>query len=198
MILAGCAAGNTHTFNYVPAQRSEIGSGRIVLLFNVEDQRPYVVSGKEPVTFVGEQRNGYGIPFNVTTSDKRPFAQVVQESVQRDLESAGFRVTTAAVRTGDARNAISAAGATRGLQIVMREFKSDTFNNINFDYDFEAIVYDASGAEIARDKVAGEEVLHGSLMNPPKAARMKVPARFNDKIRELVSGNPKIVKALAK
>jgi hypothetical protein len=196
LLLGGCAAGNTHTFNYVPSERSDIGAGRVVLLFAVEDQRPYVVSKDELPDFVGEQRSGYGIPFNVTTSDKRPFARVVQETVQRDLEAAGFKVTPSSDKPASVASVIRSANASRALTVVMREFKSDTFNNINFDYDFEAIVYDADGNELARDKVAGEEVLPGSFMNPPKAAKEKVPPYFYGKIHALVAGNAKIVRAL--
>ena len=195
-LLGRCAIGNTHTFNYVPAQHSDAGNGRVVLLFAVDDQRPYVVSGDEPAMFVGEQRNGYGIPFNVTTSDKRPFAQVVQQTVQRDLEAAGFHVTPTAGKAGNIADAAHTANATRALAIAMREFKSDTFTNINFDYDFEAIVYHAAGTELARQKLAGEEVLPGSFMNPPKAAKAKVPAYFYEKIHALVTGNEKIMTAL--
>src|SRR5688500_9239040 len=124
-MLGGCAVGNTHTFNYVPADRTEIGAGRVVLVFAVDDERPYVLSGDEPADFVGEQRSGYGIPFNVTTTDKRPFAQIVQETAQRDLEAAGFRVTPSSAKTGgDVTQVVSASGAARALMIVMREFKS--------------------------------------------------------------------------
>lgn len=196
-ILSGCVVGNTHSFNYAPSDRSEIGNGRVVLLFAVDDQRPYIVKGEEPVNFVGEQRNGYGMPFNVTTEDGRPFAAIVQETVERDLEAAGFKVTAAKDKAGsNIASAVSGANASRALAVVMREFKSDTFNNINFDYDFEAIVYDASGREIARDKISGEEELKGSLMNPVKAAKQKVPAEFYRKIHSLIAGNEKIVKAL--
>lgn len=198
LLLGGCVAGNTHTFNYVPVDRSEVGSGRVVLLFAVDDQRPYIVSGDEPANFVGEQRNGYGMPFNVTTADKRPFAQIVQESVQRDLEAAGFRVMATADKATDVTSAITKANAQKALAIVMREFKSDTFNNINVDYDFEAIVYDSAGKELARSKVAGEDELPGSLMNPPKAAKQKVPGHFYSKIHALVTGDPKIVQALTR
>jgi hypothetical protein len=199
LLLTGCVAGNTHTFNYVPAERSEIGADRVVLLFAVDDQRPYIVSGEEPANFVGEQRNGYGMPFNVTTTDKRPFATVVQETVQRDLEAAGFRVTASSSKPStDVASVIRNANATRALAIVMNEFKSDTYNNINFDYNFEAIVYDADGREIARDKIFGEDELKGSLMNPVKAARQKVPVAFYEKMHELVTGNRRIVEALTK
>lgn len=199
LTLTGCVAGNAHTFNYVPTARTDIGNGTVVLVFAVDDQRPYIISGDEPAYFVGEQRNGYGMPFNVTTHDRRPFADVVRETVKRDLEAAGFRVSTSDTKASDGVvSAINSANAQRGLMIVMREFKSDTYNNINFDYDFEATVFDAKGVELAKNKVSGEDVLPGSLMNPVKAAREKVPGAFYEKIHELVTGDPAIVKALVK
>jgi hypothetical protein len=197
-LLTGCVMGNTHTFNYVPAERSEIGQGRVVLLFAVDDQRPYIVTGDEPVNFVGEQRNGYGMPFNVTTSDGRPFATIVQETVQRDLEAAGFRVTALATKSANVAEAVRTSQANRALTVVMREFKSDTFNNINFDYDFEAIVYDDAGNELARDRISGEEEMKGSLMNPVKASKQKVPAYFYTKIHSLITGNEKVRNALTR
>jgi hypothetical protein len=197
-LLSGCVAGNRHTFDYVPTEKSEIGNGRVVLLFAVDDRRPYVVSGDEPASFVGEQRNGYGMPFNVTTSDRRPFAAIVQETVRRDLESAGFVVTATDQKATDVATAAQSANASRALMVVMNEFKSDTFNNINFDYDFEAIVYDGSGKELVRDRIAAEETLDGSFMNPARSAREKVPAEFYRRIHSLIAGNEKIVTALAR
>jgi hypothetical protein len=198
VLLTGCVAGNKHTFNYMPAEKSEVGQGRVVLLFAVDDQRPYIVSGDEKPNFVGEQRNGYGMPFNVTTSDNRPFATIVQETVQRDLEAAGFRVTPSQEKATNVASAASSANASRALAVIMREFKSDTYTNINFDYDFEAIVYDASGKELARSKMAGEDVLPGSFMNPPKAAKQKVPQRFYETIHRLITGDEQLMKALTR
>src|SRR5687768_14981474 len=195
-VLGGCAVGQSHTFNYVPAERSEIGKGRVVMLFAVDDKRSYVVSGEEPATFVGEQRSGYGIPFNVTTSDKRPFATIVQETVQRDLEAAGFRVTASQEKPANLAAAAKSANARRALSVVINEFKSDTYTNISVHHDFEVIVYDAGGKELARDRISGEDVLPGSMLNPVKAAKQKVPGHFYEKIHALVTGNPKVVKAL--
>ena len=195
-VLGGCAVGNSHTFNYVPTEKSDIGKGRTVLLFAVDDKRSYVVSGEEPATFVGEQRSGYGIPFNVTTSDKRPFAAIVQETVQRDLEAAGFRVTSSQEKPASVAAAAKTANARRALAVVINEFKSDTYTNISVHHDFEVVVYDANGKELARDKIAGEDVLPGSMLNPVKAAKQKVPGHFYEKIHNLVTGNPKVMKAL--
>lgn len=195
-VLGACAMGNSHTFNYVPTEKSEIGRGRVVLLFAVDDRRPYVVDGDERPNFVGEQRNGYGMPFNVTTSDGRPFSAIVQETLQRDLEATGFRVTATGLKPVDVAAAARTANANRLISVVMTEFKSDTYTNINVDYDFEAIVYDSSGKELARNRVSGEDVIPGSMMNPPKAAKAKVPAHFYTKIHRLVVQDAKMMSAL--
>jgi len=194
--LSGCVSGNTHTFNYVPTLRTEAGVGKVVVLFAVEDQRPYVLAGHELPSFVGEQRNGYGMPFNVTTSDQRPFVQVVQETVQRDLEAAGFRVKLSEDKGTNVASSLNVAKSDHAMIVMMREFKSDTYTNINFDYDFEVIVFDSTGHELVRDRIAGEEEVAGSFMNPPKAAKQKVPDLFYTKIHALITGNPKVMKAL--
>jgi hypothetical protein len=198
LALSGCVAGQTHAFNYVPADRTDVGNGRVVLLFAVDDKRPYVVSGDEPANFVGEMRNGYGMPFNITTKDKRPFAEIVQDTVQRDLEAAGFKVTAADTKAGDIASAVRSASANRALAVVMNEFKSDTYANINFDYGFEAIVYDENGKELAREQISGEDQIDASFMNPARTAREQVPVEFYKKIHGLIAGNRNIMDALTR
>ena len=54
------------------------------------------MKGEEPKSFVGEMRNGYGMPFNVNTEGDRPFAEVIGEIVARDLTASGFNVVRGA------------------------------------------------------------------------------------------------------
>ena len=59
-------------------------------------------------------------------------------------------------------------------------------------------MYDAHGKELARNQLKGEEELPGSFMNPPKAAKQKVPAHFYEKIHRLITGDEKLLQALTK
>lgn len=194
---AGCAIGNTHTFNYRPQETSEPGRGTTVLVFAVKDERPYIVAGEEPASFVGEQRGGFGNPFNVLTSDGRPFAQHVAETVERDLEAAGFKVLASdRLAEGEIGGFLAEQGANRAVAVVMREFNSNTYNNIDLEWDFVATVYDADGKELHRSTEIGKTTLTGSLWNPPKAAKERVPPFFYDLIHKLIAGDPEVVRAL--
>lgn len=195
LLTSGCAIGNKYAFDYRPATVADVAQGASILLLEPLDQRSYIVSGDEPPDFVGEQRNGYGMPFNVTTADGRPFSETVGSIAKNDLEAAGYRVTL----VDDSPDAIGALlkerGIDRGLVLVIREFESDTMTNITVDWDIEASVYDQNGKIVTTESDRGSEDLVGSFMNPPKAARQKVPAFLHEKIHELLN-RPSIQSAL--
>lgn len=194
----GCAMGNTHTFDYRPPSREALGADQPVVLFAVDDRRKEIVEEGEPASWVGEQRGGYGNPFNVKTTSGRPFAEEVVETVRRDLEALGFRVVLSD-RTADAvdiATALAEAGAHRGLAIEMRNFNSNTYSNIDVEWEFEATVLGAAGEPINSHRIEGRRTLEGSLLNPPKAAKEKVPPFFYELMRELVTGNAEMVRAL--
>ena len=194
----GCAFGNTHTFDYRPQIPEGVGQGTVVVLFSVSDQRPDIVTGDEPLEWVGEQRGGYGNPFNVKTTSGKPFAEIVAETVRRDLEAAGFAaiVVEESAEKGSAGEVIRSRGAQRAVSIVMHKFNSNTYINIDVEWDFEATVLDSRGDTIAANREAGKETLTGSFVNPPKAAKEKVPPFFYDIVHRLVTGNEEMQEAL--
>lgn len=199
LVAAGaCAFGNTHTFDYRPPAGQEIGGGELVLLFAVEDRRKEIVEEGEPASWVGEQRGGYGNPFNVLTTSGRPFAEEVAETVHRDLEAIGFRVVLAEQVVGStgAAATLADAGASKGLAIEMRNFNSNTYTNIDVEWEFVATVLGADGEPIDSHRIEGRRTLDGSFWNPPEAAKQKVPPFFYELMHELVVGNATIVRAL--
>lgn len=183
---AGCVAGNAYRFDYQPAERTTVGQGRTVVLMPVVDEREYIVSKDEPVSLVGEMRNGYGMPFNVKTEGDRPFADVVTEAVQRDLEAAGFTVVRGA----------NASGNDRALAVQIKEFLATTSVATDVEWDFLVRVLDAAGKVVAEKRESGEQELPGSMMNPVKAAKKAVPQSFYEIVHRMVTGEPKIVSAL--
>lgn len=188
-IATGCVVGNKYAFDYKPSTMPNVGSGATVVLMQPADLRPYIVAGEEPKTFVGEMRNGYGMPFNVTTADERPFAEVVEEIIARDLTAAGFNVVRGGAGQPDQiPAALSAKNARRGLYIAIRELNANTFTNIDVEWDLDAAVYDRSGKVVHTNKVKGKETLAGSLMNPVKASKQKVPEFIYQKVHELIAG----------
>ena len=196
-VAAGCAVGNTHTFNYQPRALAGGGTGAVVVLFSVADERPDIVSGDEPPQWVGEQRGGYGNPFNVKTTSGKPFAEVVAQTLRRDLEAAGFEVDRVQESAGqEAGTVIRERGAKRAVSVVMHKFNSNTYVNIDVEWDFEATVLDERGEELASNREQGKTTLEGSFLNPPKAAKAKVPPFFYDIAHRLVVGEEEMLEAL--
>jgi hypothetical protein len=180
LLLSGCVVGRTYRFDHTPNPSENIGQGRTVLLFAVKDARPEVTTDGEPLSYVGEQRSGYGIPYTVKTTSGRPMAAVVQEALEGDLRAAGFAVV--AVREvgpetpGGIEGFLTRNGATRGLAVTMDELDSDTYSDIDVEWNLEIAVFGPDGRTLARDRQQGKRELQGSFMNPVGAAKREVPA----------------------
>ncbi|MFY0533551.1 hypothetical protein [Nannocystis pusilla] len=196
-VLVSCVVGAVHEFDYRPVERSNLGAGATVLLLMPEDRRPEVVSGEEPSSFIGELRSGVGIPYTVNTQGGQPFAAVVAETVERDLEAAGFRVVADRGPAGlNLPARLRQSEARRALAVTIGEFHSDTYVEPTVTWELVATVFDEHGSVVASDTRAGERELPGSFWNPKKAAARGVPPIFYRLIHELVAGNPIIVDAL--
>ena len=88
------------------------------------------------------------------------------------------------------------AGAQRALGVVMRNFNSNSYTNIDVEWDFEATVYGPSGQSLASNHLEGRQTLTGSLVNPPRAAKQRVPPFFYDLVHQLVVGDQEMLPAL--
>ena len=197
--LLGCAIGQTHTYTYEPPSTTPSAKGTMVL-FGVRDERTDVVAGAEPPTWVGEQRDGWGIPHSVVTTDGRPFAAIVQEAVQRDLERTGLTVVVAPEVPATAAGIgelLRSRGATRALAVSMHDFNVNTYSNMDVEWDLAARVFDAAGNVAASDRSSGKETLESAVRGSIRAAKMQTPPFFYRLIHELVIANPRIWPALA-
>ena len=199
MAVYGCAIGQTHTYKYEPPATSPSAKGTVVL-FAVRDERADVVAGAEPATWVGEQRDGWGIPHSVVTTDGRTFAAIVQEAVQRDLERTGLTVVVAPELPASLSaigELLRSRGAGRALQVVTNDFNANTYSNIDVEWDLTARVFDGAGEVVASDRLQGKETLESAVRGSIRAAKMQVPPFFYRLVHELVIANPRIWPALA-
>jgi hypothetical protein len=80
-LVAGCAGPKKVAFDYVPPLVRGVYA-MPATIFRVEDKRPYVIDG-ESADWVGFWR-WYGIPFNVGTESRRPFADELNQALTRD------------------------------------------------------------------------------------------------------------------
>src|SRR5512136_1091142 len=71
--LTSCVVGQK--INYVSANPEASFKGSMAVAVAVWDNRPYVLNGEKPSTYVGTFRGGFGNPFNVNTESGQPLAQ---------------------------------------------------------------------------------------------------------------------------
>ncbi len=197
ILLSGCAVGNKYDYGSQTLELPVTSGGSVAVA--VSDQRPYVLIGEKTPMFVGLQRGGFGNPFDVETLSQRPLAEDFTATIVAALESKGITVESVLVgQSGNDKKAIqalAASGADKSLLVSLREWKSDTMQNVAMIYDVKAQVFDARGQLIAENAAYGRDNLGGSFINPPKHAKTAVPAAYR-RILEALRGDPKILDAL--
>ena len=174
--------------------------GAMSVALVVQDQRAAVLSGAKAPNFVGFQRSGFGIPFDVTTASGQPLANDFTTSIRHGLIRAGYRVTALPISDraspAQVQDAVVRAGAERGLVFLIQDWKADTHTNTALQYGVMLRVLDPRGQELGRAVISGNDTLGGSFMDPAGQAAEAVPRAYNHKLEELLN-NPSIVRALA-
>ncbi len=146
---AGCAVNNVYDYRTAPLVLPVQGEHAVSL--SVTDERPYVLNGKKPASFIGLRRGGYGNPFNVTTTSGEPLAQDMTVALSAALQNAGYTVA-------------GGEKASRLLTITLREWKSDVYSNLKLIFDLTLTVLSADGTELASKTLQGEEAIGGGAM----------------------------------
>ena len=188
---AGCAVGNKHGYSAV---RPELGvQGNRSVAVAAQDARPYVVSGNKTPDFVGLQRGGFGNPFDVLTESGKPLVEDVAATIALSLERKGFKSTAVKVApSGTRADVLPLAAQTKAERVALlmvREWKSDTYQNTALLYDVTLHVYDNAGNELATNRITGRDNLGGSAWNPPEHAKGAVPIAFTKKLEELFASD---------
>ena len=91
-------------------------------------------------------------------------------------------------------------GLARDIQVPFRvqiqEWKSDTFSGTSLEYGVALFVFDATGVEIGRTAINGNDVLGGQFTDPAGHAEKVVPDAHARKLEALLNA-PAIRRALA-
>jgi hypothetical protein len=197
ILAAGCAVGNKHSYNDVIADLSASGSRSVAVA--VHDQRPYVKAGTKNPNFVGLQRGGFGIPFNITTASGQPLATDMTEALVASLMKKGYKAVPVVVTKDDDQNAalekLKATRAERLLLLTLYEWKCDTFPIIALYNDLSMKIYGQDGRVLVEKNIKGKDDLGESSWNPPASARQAVRRAFKEKIETLLN-SPEVANAL--
>jgi len=198
-LVAGCAGPKKVAFDYVPPP-ARVVYAMPATIFRVEDKRPYVIDGEKSADWVGFWR-WYGIPFNVGTESRRPFADELNQALTRELGSLGFKVDTSSVLAGSEDTTLATAlrtpDAGRGLAVVIEGWRANTNVNTSLEYRLRVRVVDWRGQRLAEETIDERAALPGSWIDPPSAMKKQVPAAFSNVVRRIVRENPPILHALA-
>jgi hypothetical protein len=198
--LMGCAFGRSVDYQ-APIELSIQGNSTQLALA-VLDHRPYVVSGEKGPSFVGLQRSGYGIPFNVNTASGQPLADDFSNSIAGALSAKGFKVTEIALpattSTDEAISPLVGSNSSRALLLEVSEWKTDTASRAALYYALALSVFDERGNRIAHKELSGRDNLGGSFWDLDPAASAADVAReaFKRKVWALFD-DPEVKDALA-
>ena len=179
--LGGCVVGQTLELDHEATATPVVASGQ-ALVVDVEDRRPYVLSGDKPPSYVGKYRGGFGNPWDVNTASAEPLADIIMLDLKEQASEMGFAVQDSAERT---------------LQVRILEWNLDTYQNGRFWCEIDVSALGEDGSSIATRKVEHSEYLKGSFWTGGKAgAEREMPRIYSAVIEQLLQDNPEIVRAL--
>jgi hypothetical protein len=202
LFLGGCAVGNKHEYSG-PAPDVIVPSNNSVAV-GVHDQRPYVVSGEKTGTFVGLQRGGFGVPFDVTTASGKPLADDFRATIAQVFKRNGGNIKEIAISPSqsdsEARQALITLGQARSLLLTLTEWKSGTSIRGTFlIYDIRLVVLDSTGKALADKTLRGDDNLGRPLRMEEREvgdtsattgvghAKEVVPRAYKKKLEELLT-----------
>lgn len=189
-LCSGCAFGNRYNYHATIADLEPDGTYPVAV--GTHDQRDYIVSGSKGPTYVGNQKSGFGIPYNVNTVSKKPLADDITSSVCASLEKKGFEVRPIIIDysldSGAAIRELTVASPERAVLLILHEWKSSTYFNTSLHYKVDLKVFDAEGIELAESNIEGKDALRGS-------ANKAAPMALKEKLKTLFN-QPQIIEAL--
>jgi hypothetical protein len=178
-LCSGCMRYTYSVANVVP----EIGpAGNGVVAVASQDQRSYIVSGRNQPQLVGVVRGGFGNPVYMNTDTGRPLADEMGEAIAGALKKKGYKILSIAISPTEpiaqVQEKLRDTGATRLIHFQIKGWKSDTYNRIRLEYLLSLSVFDQEGRLLAEKQVSGDENLGAGGFNIVRGTRKKVPVAF--------------------
>ena len=182
-LVAACAS---QSYSDMPVGMQGVSASGTVAIA-VHDTRPYIVSRNKDESFVGLQRSGAGIPYDLKTPNGTPLAVEMRQSLEKALKGRGASTVAVVIPPGDsaasARSKLQASKARRSVLVTLREWKTDTLMRTEFLYDTTVTVFDENGRELASSTAKGTDQLGFSSAGSEtitQATAKKLDALFAD------------------
>lgn len=155
LLISGCAFGNKYDYESAKLTIPINTVTNKVIVFYVADLRPYILSGDKQPKFVGLQRNGYGMPFDVTTQSGKPMTKSMTKPICDGLRSAGFKVVLG--ESDSMQHLVNTAINVKACKIIIlkvNDWKSDLCMRITMHVDLILSVYSTQGELIAQNSIS--------------------------------------------
>lgn len=198
LVLSGCAVGNKYDYKSVRAPIPKTAGKNSIAVATV-DRREYLINAEVADNYVGMTRDGFGIPFRVSTKSKAPLSTDLSDAVAASLTDAGYQAKAisgfSVSNTSAAKSKLLATPARRHILVTINKWESDTLVNTQLTTDFTVEVFDANGKLLASDSYTEVKDLCGDFWNPVIHARKTVLAETS-RILAILFSSPKISRAL--
>lgn len=180
--LYGCVAGQSVAIDYNPEAEAVAPADSAPINVLVSDKREFVVSGSKPPYYVGKYRAGFGNPWDVTTDDRIPLADVMAADVAEELEALGYNV----------------ADSGRTLSITIKDWNFDGWQNGHLWYDLAVNLYDADGSEVYSGSFQDDIGITGTLSGIKGGVERDIPVIYRNVIQKIIRDNEELIAALSR
>lgn len=161
ILLSACAFGQTssHTVGSIVLDLETASPVAV----GVWDNRKDVVSGERQPSWIGLQRSLYGIPYGVTTSSGKPFAEELGAWLVRSLGESGIDAEAVHVPIGssheDVVELLASSSRSRLLLVRLDEWYADTHSRTTLHYGVTLEVLDSRGSVVVNTSLSGEDIV---------------------------------------
>jgi len=143
------------------------GSGKVAIA--VQDLRPMVLDGTKLPTFIGLHRDGPGMPRDANTKSGKTLAEDITAILTSSFTANGFQVTPFAVSTNDNQESLvrqqAAAAYDKIIVFTLKKFRSDSWAEVELQWEIKMSVYDGKGTLLAeKESIGFEEGLKRNYM----------------------------------
>lgn len=156
VLISGCTASYDLTKSKFATQLK--GSGKLAIA--VQDQRSFIVDKTKPPAYIGQHPNGGGIMRDAVTRSGKPLAEDMSAILSPSFVANGFQVTRFAIPTsadnpGDVVKQQAAGGYDKIIVLTINKFRSDSWVEVELQWDLKMSVYDGKGELLAEKESAG-------------------------------------------
>lgn len=175
----------------LPALELQGGSSKSITV-GILDERPYVVSGEKPATYIGQFQLSMGDPYDAFTSSKQPMAAEFTTKLPSLLTQKFPQVKTINLPTGTSKQMavelLLESGDDKAVLITLKEWKSHTAIDTSLWFDAQLEVFNTEKQLLSYKRTQGHDTFGGAaIAGPITNAKRTLPHAFRQKMQALFS-----------